>query len=476
MTVANGKRLMQLLQLFEFPIHAFQFANLLPYPFAIAISLVQWRRTRDKPVERASVMWFMLSIYGMNLVVLALYSVPIILRTPPILPPEAATFVLSLIYIGIALGTLRYRLFDIHRIWWKAIMWIAGGFFIFAADLTLISLFDLNQTAALPLALFIAGFVYFPFRQFLFSQFMGPRDIRLVDHVPSMIESFADVEDTSEFDGRFVRFLRSVFQAEEIGNVSRSGVKTAQLRNNGLTLYVPNLSGEGGFELVGKFSGRRLFSRQDIAVSTGFARLVRTIARVRNEEVRRRQESRDRIVRDLHDDVGGRLLTQIIRAKDDDAADQARDTLAALKEALIVVEDTQSVDFSVAWEQIVDDAKTRFQQVGQTITVDNHPTQTKVLSAREYLNLKRIFQEAVSNALKFGAENSFTVSKAMDEAGRILLMAQNAVSDADPPYQSSGRGLANMKRRAHEIGAQLHCGPTSEGASFRLTLKLTPQA
>ncbi len=446
--------------LLEFPVHVFQLPNLLPFPLAIVISIIQWRRTAGKPVERASVMWFMLTIYGITSLVTILYSVPIMLRYPPLLSPHVASFTLSLIFIGIAAGTLRYRLFDIHRIWWRAIVWMAGGFGVVLADILLISQFDLEQAKALPFALFLAGWTYFPLRQAVLQYFVGSRNIKIADHVPDMIKTFSTIEDSDEFDGRFIAFLRRVFKAADIGPVSRTHASSASLDKNGLVLRVPSLSGNGVLELVGKSGGRQLFSPNDIRVANSFTRLIRNMNDARERENTRLQDDRDRIVRDLHDDVGGRLLNLIYRAKENSVTNEARATLKALKETLIVVEDTQSFDFSVVWDEICANAAGRLKSTGKKLSETLDINSERVLSAREYINLTRIVQEIVSNAIKYAGSDEVSLSARVDANGTLELVSGNSCSNSCDEELSGRRGLANIRKRIEEIGGHLNIAAT----------------
>jgi len=142
-------------QLYSFPLHPYQGPYLFTVVPAILIGIASWWRTRDDPLKRASVMWFVLSIMTGSLFAGMFYSLPVALGYPPLISTALTLFAVTLIYIGLALGTLRYRLFDIQRIWWRVITWMVGGLLVVLADILLIAAFDFEQGAALPLALFI---------------------------------------------------------------------------------------------------------------------------------------------------------------------------------------------------------------------------------------------------------------------------------------------------------------------------------
>lgn len=189
-------------ELIQLPLHSFQFANLLPIPFGVLASQLQWRRSKNDPIGRASVMWFSLSIYGVVSAVALLYSIPIILQISPIMSPHLANFSLAFIFIGIAAGTLKFRLFDMHRVWWKTLTWLMGGFAVVAADLFIVWQFHIDQNQALVLSLVLAGWVYFPIRQVIFHHFLRSHDLDIGDLIPNLVTSFSSLRDDDEIEGR----------------------------------------------------------------------------------------------------------------------------------------------------------------------------------------------------------------------------------------------------------------------------------
>lgn len=461
----------QTFHFYEFPIHPFQIPNVIPLPLAFIISLVQWHRTRGKPLERASVMWFILTILGIAGIVVLLYSLPIALKMAPLIPPTLASFTLTLIYIGVALGTLRYRLFDMHRIWWRAIVWLVGGLVVMASDLLLVSQFNLDQNTALPLALLLAGWAYFPIRQAIFEYFIGPRNIKIADHVPTLIDSFSGVEDLEEYDGRLISFLKKVFGAKEIGEVGTNQIEKARLEDNGLTLRVPNVSDTASLQLIGKSGGRMLFSPNDAQVADSFVHLVRNMGDASAREFDKITQERARIVRDLHDDVGGRLLSLIYNAADEESAKDAREALDALKESLIVVEDSQTIDFSVAWHAMQQAAQVRLAQAGFTLRNIEQFESERILSAREYINFKRIVQEIVSNTIKYGRKGEMEMAMSVSEEGALKLKARNKIGRKKSDPTSTGRGIANIENRIQELGGSMSAG-LSDDNFYQINVEL----
>ncbi|WP_339760149.1 hypothetical protein [uncultured Sulfitobacter sp.] len=446
-------------ELFELPLHSFQFANLFPIPIALFGSLLQWRRSKNDPIGRASVMWFSLSIYGVVSAVALLYSLPIMLKIQPIMSPHVVNFCLAFIYLGIAAGTLKYRLFDMHRVWWKTVTWLMGGFFVVAADLFLVWQFRIDQSEALFLSLLLAGWIYFPIRQVVFQRFLKSHEITIHTLVPDLVSSFSSLRDDDEIEGRYISFLQRSFDADKIGSISPEMVTSAQIENNGLALQVSNVAGNRSIQLIGKAHARQLFSSKDVETVDVILNLIRGMKATNQALDAQQQHERDRIVRDLHDDVGGRLLSLIYQAGDSALANEARSTLAALKETLVVVENTETIDVDIAWREICTNASTRFSQSEQAFAIAEHNLAPRVLSAREYVNLKRVMFEVTSNAMKHGTQDSIVFAARTLSDGSLEITASNTIKAHQEDIDGSHRGLLNIKTRIAELGGSFRAEP-----------------
>ena len=455
-------------QAFELPINSFEIAHLIPAPVAVVASTLQWRNTRGKPLERASVIWFSLSIYGLVTIVLALYSIPVILDIPPILGPSFANVFLALIFFGIALGTLRYRLFDVHKIWLLVIMWLIAGLLFVALDIALAYALGLDQSQAVPFALLVAGWIYFPMRTKLSELLLGNREIKVSEHIPEMLERFNSVRNPEEVDGRFVNFLKSTFGAREVASIDPIHLENAQIENHGLFLRVPMVTEGRSMKLVGRANGRQLFSTAEKNAAETFLRLVRAIHAGNVRENTRLENERRRITRDLHDDVGGKLLSLIYQSPDTATADRAQDALQALKETVYVVENTDEIDFESAWATLMDDVAAAFPGFQ---VAEEAPVVSRILTAREYVNLKRIFQELISNALKYARPGTVKVSRRVDALDDIYIRFENT-SEQQPDKSLSGmRGLINIRERTLEMGGDITVDQP-EGSENHFVLEL----
>jgi signal transduction histidine kinase len=186
------------------------------------------------------------------------------------------------------------------------------------------------------------------------------------------------------------------------------------------------------------------------------------------ETQNRLQEQRLRISRDLHDNIGAQL-TFIISSLDNlkygfDLSDnlqqklsqisqfttstiyELRDTIWAMNKSEISVEDLQS-----RLSNFVDKARSSSQVEFEFITDTDSDIS---FSSVEGMNIYRIVQEAVNNAIKYAEANSIVVH--FTAVGKkVVVKVQDNGKGFDTDKVSMGNGLLNMKKRASEINAHL---------------------
>ena len=446
----------QTFKFFEFPIHPYEFPKLMLLPLGIIISVIQWRKSSGDPITRATAQWLMMSIYGSLTIVIILYNVPLVLKQPPLINPLIASFLWLFTFIGLALGTIRYKLFEVQRYWLKIVTWIVGGTLVMLADLLMVSQFDFSQKQALPLALLLASWVYFPIRHFLFEYFVKSRDTKMTNHIVDLIDTFGGTKNAAAFDQKFASFAKKVFQARDIQQHASGRGSNSLICENGLGLTIANVSNSGSITLFGKADGKSLFSVNDMSTADSFVKLIRNLKDIRLQEQEVLEEERGRIVRDLHDDVGGRLLSLIYKAPDSKLEADARATLTALKESMIVIEDSESVDMELAWDQIRQDSEERLNEAGFALVVNENISEKGFyLTARQYVNLKRIVQELISNVIKHGREGPVDLGLNVTEDNYCQLNCRNKTRYASDSNILSGRGIGNISKRIEEIGGSI---------------------
>ena len=186
------------------------------------------------------------------------------------------------------------------------------------------------------------------------------------------------------------------------------------------------------------------------------------------ESQMRLQHERERISRDLHDNVGAQLsyiisnIDHIVETKNkdnhrlDDVSDTAKNAILNLRETIwainneqITVEDFYDRFKLYATNQIKN--RTDVHLIFNENIVHNH-----TLHPNQALNLYRICQEALTNALKYANAKTLKVFIQANENPYFQFSLEDDGIGFDFNENTEGYGFKNMKARAEEMGASLN--------------------
>lgn len=459
-------------QLFAFPLHPFQFPYLLALVAAVVLLSVKWIRARGRPLDRAALSWVALSIFVAVVPWIAIYPLPIILIGRPLIDPDFAGLVLTAIFVGFAFGATKFRLFGIHAIWWRTLIWLSIGIGVVLLDAVFLSLFNWSQQQALPAAIMLASWLYFPIKNFVHDRWVNRNAFSLDDAGLKLFDHLTAIADPDEFNGRFIGFLRKLFRVADVEIDHVGGRKAASILDNGLGLSVPALDEDHAYVLRGRAGGQRLFSDADRKAANVLLRLARGIRDQKIREFDLRNADRARIVRDLHDDVGAKLLALIFAARDrGDIGDRAQQALRALKDAMLLIEKEESADIDAEWPAVWREQAARLVAGGFDADMSLNFSGARVVAMRDFVNLTRIVEEHVSNILKYASRDVKVTGVARLTANGGFAIEMNS-GNSGGAIESTGRGAGNMRARAEECRARLDVGADAGDYRFRLWLPL----
>jgi signal transduction histidine kinase len=234
-----------------------------------------------------------------------------------------------------------------------------------------------------------------------------------------------------------------------------------------------------------------------VVATTSLAAGLRQIAtrrlrrRVQELELDRQiRGERERISRDLHDNVGSQVATILagielaqLRAGADDRGrvneqlaalrEDARRTMAQLHETVWSLHHEQVTVAALA-DQVHEHLRDRQRHVMRPrLHSEALGDQGLALPSAHALHLFRIVQEGVSNAIRHsGAANvRVTVTAREDEAVQIEILDDGEFRAPAPGHP--GVGIPGMRTRAASIGGTFELGPAvPEGTSIRVVLPL----
>ena len=190
------------------------------------------------------------------------------------------------------------------------------------------------------------------------------------------------------------------------------------------------------------------------------------------ERERTLSQERERLMRDMHDGLGGQLIQALAMSEKESAPDELR---ASLQQALI---DLRMIVDSIAPEQddlvsLLASFRHRSKRIWDKSGVRLHWDMTDVpitsLGPERSLNVLRIVQEASTNALRHSQAKNLTIStKTFDDEVCVDIIDDG--NGFDPHSVDTGFGLANMRRRAEEADLELAIESSAQGTRVTLCI------
>jgi signal transduction histidine kinase len=434
----------------------------------VIAAVVQWRLTRQQPLERASLRWFFLAtLIGLTLLTVTLILPPLFGALPLMSTGYAFGFFL-IIYIGIALGLRKYRLFDLDEWAYRIFLWIAGATAVIAMDVALMT-FGIGQTASLSATLLLCGGLYFPFRQWLWQRIVNKQSPNFESLLPEL-SAIAFTTSAQEQQARWSALLKRVFDPLEMKPCAEP--EGAGISNDGLHMRVPSCGALPSYALRYAGHGSRLFSTHDAVFAASLAHLLEQVMSGRNGYEQGVAQERLRIGRDLHDNIGARLLKLIHHLRGTPSAEVARDAMKDLRTAIASM-DTRPVPLGNALADWRAEADSRCEVAGCRLQWQQNEALPPIeLAPRMKATLESVMREIITNALKHAAPHNINVDITTN-AARLRARVANDGAIADPLTWKDGYGLRNIRGRLEELGGNLSISCAEDTVRLTLEVPLT---
>ncbi|MCF8167766.1 MAG: hypothetical protein K9K38_06255 [Rhodoferax sp.] len=438
---------------------------------ALVLAGVQWVKSRGQPVDRAALRWFILSmLLGSGLFILLIVATASLGLLPPMPQGYAFGFFL-VIYIGIALGLGRYRLFDLDVWAYRLLVWLGGALAVVGLDAVFVLMLEWSSAQALAISVWACTLFYLPIRHWLWQKFSSRPGLQLQAVLPDVVTiAFQPVATARQ--RMWDDLLKRLFHPLEHRALTQanSTLSEAQMVEYGLGLEVPSCAGIGARMLRYPEQGARLFTPADCAYVNALTRLMDQAERARAAQERGALEERQRISRDMHDDVGARLLMLIHHARTPEMAELARAAMQDLRTALGSL-DLQSVPLDHALSDWRAEVSDRCEAAGVDLAWSAPPAESsRWFSPRQKAMLERTLRECVTNALKHGHPTKLEVRTVL-RVDTLVVQISNDGPVTDPVAWVKGRGLRGMQQRFEEERGQMEWTALDSGGA-RVLLRL----
>ncbi|MCB1643956.1 MAG: hypothetical protein KDI36_00815, partial [Pseudomonadales bacterium] len=160
---------------------------------------------------------------------------------------------------------------------------------------------------------------------------------------------------------------------------------------------------------------------------------------------------KQRIYRDLHDDVGARLVSIVHAREKGDTVSMARSALESLRETVSKgnAEDTPLLSLLGA---LIEEAELRCRNssLGFELMLSEDLPEG-IVPAESCYQLSRIIREVISNVLRHASAEEVTLKVALQDNNLVVELQDDGVGL--PSAVAEGNGLGNIRSRASDMGA-----------------------
>lgn len=454
---------------------------------AIMLAIWQWRINRNNPRARAALRWFATCILvSCGLFVFLVQSIQLLGIETSLSQGYAFGFFL-LVTIGIAVGLKRYRLFALDQWAFGILFWLGGAIVLILLDALLIMV--LSPTVSFGLALLICGLLWLPVRGMLQRRFLVKEGLKQEELFQAVLDiSFANTEQNRR--QQWQQLLHRLFQPLEIEEIPHgellvlpfSGNQPA-LNADGLALLLPAIGDIPALRVQYPRQGRGLFSGQDCNLTRHLITLIQRADDSRFAYDRGASEERSRIARDLHDDIGSRLLSGLHQQDLHQTKQVIRQSIADMRTIISGMTGT-GLALNMVLDALHQETAQRLQESGialdWTVKLEDD---TVPLNYQTYKNYISIMRELLSNIIKYAQASSVTV-RISHQDGVLLTALQDdgtgfnlehqahIVTTAGSMSTGSGHGLNNLKQRMQVLNAQLEVQPPPEQGGTSLCIQI----
>lgn len=429
----------------------------------------QYVATRNKPAARAVLIWLGLSVLIGAGTFITLVAAPKALGLGSSFEEGFAFSSFLLIYIGMAAGLRRYRLFELGDWAFRILFYMFGALLLIAIDTALILFISVDPTPAFGLSLLAVAFIYLPLRD-AFARRVLRRKRLSDDELFRAVIDVAFEQSRAERADAWKSLLTRLFDLLECKE-DPAPASAVEVRDDGIALALPPVSDLPGLALRYPWSGRGLFSPRHVRTAEQLLDLLAHAEESRSAYDRGVATERSRIARDMHDNIGAQLLGALHSPEADRKDSMIRETLTDLRNIINNASGPLlSLDETLA--DLRAETAERLGAVGATLNWSIGQDLQATPSQATANAIRALVREAVSNVIKHAAATQFDVSLTREGGNATLTLRDNGAG-FDLATVEAGNGLANMENRVVALGGALTIDAGAQGTTLTARFPLT---
>lgn len=447
---------------------------LISYLLGLIFARAQWKISKNRPTDRAALKWCLLAIFSGTVLLIGLVTIPPVFHLPPLVPLAAGYVGFLMIYLGLAAGLLRYRLFDIERWWFRTWLWFVAGLLVVVMDMTLVYVMRINNVYALTASLAIAGWLYFPMRQWLWSRLGRQLVVSHEGALRLLVNQLLSAKTKAEIHAAWPLLLQRSFTPLRL-YAATGPVSKVSVTASGASMAIPPLgASQTGQTMEFPLDGGRLFTPEDARMAELLYDLTRNALESLGAREAGAEAERQRVLRDLHDDLGAKLLSLVYAAESDENRELAQAALQDMH-GLVYTAAGKPTALGALCTNCEGEARVRLTQSN----IQLHWTNTDLnhcghqVSARGTANIARMLREATSNIIRHAQGATEVRINWQLQGNQLEVDIVDNGQSPDPQRWKSGHGTRTIRTRANDLnGTAQWTQPPQGGCHLNIRLPL----
>ena len=286
----------------------------------------------------------------------------------------------------------------------------------------------------------------------------------LEEYLPLLIEELSDPDSDESIDTRWKSILERFYSGSSLSMVN-GHLEQCVINSDSSILSVPAIEQQGIYQLTA--NSNKVFEQNDVQLADALLKLARQFVSVQDAIEQGASAERQRIARDLHDDVAARMLTLIHQVKDKQSIDLARSILKSLRNAIYTLDNKSTTTIQDAVTDIRAEVQERLNTIGIQLFWTQPDNLTEYhFTPRQHINLHRILHETATNVIRHAEAQYMTVDIELDGNTFRVFACDNGkgfnMDDCIP-----GKGINNITNRVKELKGEVHWIHASETEAQR---------
>lgn len=426
------------------------------FVISIGLCLLQWFATSGNQSKRSQLYWVIGAWMIAPIIYIMFYMLPMMLVEAPLLSRPMTWGVMFLCYGLLLIVIRRFDLLYLDKHINRATIWILISVTFIALDLlVLITLYNNGERFSF-VELLLVLWIYVPFRYFVKNYLDKHYSSVGGGDIPSAINYLFKHQDNSKAEiwskKSWSEMLRCAFkpmlveESDEVGD--------SKIVEHGQSIYVEANSYSPAISLSHAEGGSRLFNREDLVLVNVLYLLFEQTQQFKSAFLSGQNEERQRVRRDLHDQIAFRLVSIVYSADISRTQSIAKETLIELRLLIKALQPKKiRMDAFVFDMRVL--ADNFFEYAGPELRWQDDIAESEVeISGREYVNLIAVVRELMVNIQRHSRANNVVICIASDRKNLHINVHDDGIG-ISVENESHGNGICNLRSRLKEIDGNI---------------------